>query len=158
MFLPSCDFMVRSYGELKHCSTIPGLGTGWERVFNFTSGRLTRGKSPQHWVDMKVTGSQRRSGFCVEEISCPVGRLSVFITTGSALEDSGIGVQVQVESRIISSPYRQYRLRDPPSHLYSRYLGSFLGFKAAWAWTWLVTSKKRGSIHLLPHASLLHSA
>jgi hypothetical protein len=60
-----------------------------------------------------------------------------FENTGYGLHDLGIGVRVQVGSRIFSSPRRPDRLWGPPSLLSNR---SFSADKAARAWSWPLTS------------------
>jgi hypothetical protein len=50
---------------------------------------------------------------------------SVGIATGYGLDDRGVGVRVQVGSRIFSSPSRPDRLWGPPSYLYNGYQGLF---------------------------------
>jgi hypothetical protein len=58
---------------------------------------------------------------------------AVDIATGYGLDDGGVGVQVQVESRIVSSPRRPNRLWGPLSLPSSGYRGLFPRGKAAGA-------------------------
>jgi hypothetical protein len=57
----------------------------------------------------------------------------VGIATGYRLDDRGVGVQVPVGSRILSSPRRPERLWVPPDLLCNGYGASFPGGKAAGA-------------------------
>jgi hypothetical protein len=79
---------------------------------------------------------------------------SVGMAIGYGLDDRGIGVRVPIGSRIFSSPQRPDRLWGPPSLLSNGY-----------RWVKLTTllqivprSRKRGSIHPLPHTSSWRSA
>jgi hypothetical protein len=57
----------------------------------------------------------------------------VGIATGYGLDDRGVGVRVQVEPRILSSPRRPDRLWGPPDFLTNGYRGFLSGGKAAGA-------------------------
>jgi hypothetical protein len=64
---------------------------------------------------------------------------SVGIATGHGLDGRGVWVRVPVGSRIFSSPRRPDRLWGPPNILSNGYRDSFLGGKAAGAWSWPLT-------------------
>jgi hypothetical protein len=85
---------------------------------------------------------------------------AVGIATGYGLYDSGVGVRVSVEATIFTSPCRLDRLLGVHPASYPMGTGgSFLGGKAAGAvkltthFQLLPKSRKRGSIHPLPHTS-----
>jgi hypothetical protein len=84
---------------------------------------------------------------------------SIGIATGYGLDDWGVRVRVPVGSRIFSSP-RPDRLWGPPSFLHNGYRGLFprrwsgQGVKLATHLQLVPRSKKRGSLHPLPHTSL----
>jgi hypothetical protein len=68
---------MNTYGEWRHSSTIPDLGTRWRWVVSFTPLSLySRGKSPSYPLYRRLGGPQRRSGHCgVEKIFCPFREL-----------------------------------------------------------------------------------
>jgi hypothetical protein len=80
---------------------------------------------------------------------------SVSITTGFGLDDRGVGVRVNIGSRIFSSPSRPDRLW---SSLSSGYRGLFprgqsgRGVKLTTDFYLMPRSRKCGSIHTLPHS------
>jgi hypothetical protein len=61
------------------------------------------------------------------------------IATGYGLDDQGAGVRVPVGSRIFFLS-RPDRLWGPPNLLSTGYRGLCPGDKAAWAWSWSLTS------------------
>jgi hypothetical protein len=81
----------------------------------------------------------------------------VGLMTGYWLDDRCVGVRVPVGLRIFSSPRRPDRLWDPPSLLSNGYRGLFprgqsgQGVKLTTHLQLVPRSRKRGSIHPLPH-------
>jgi hypothetical protein len=89
---------------------------------------------------------------------------AVGIATGYGLDDRGVVVRVPAGSRIFSSPRRPVRLWGSPSLLSNGYWGLFPRGESGRGVT-LTThlqlaprSRKRGSIHPLPHTSSWRSA
>jgi hypothetical protein len=79
---------------------------------------------------------------------------------GYGLDDRGIGVRVPVGPRIFTPPYRPDRLWGPPSLLYNGYRALFPGVKrqereADHSPRLVPRSRKRGSIHPLPHVFMV---
>jgi hypothetical protein len=78
------------------------------------------------------------------------------MATGYGLDDRGVGVRVPVGSRLLSSPRRPDRLWGPPSFLCNGYRGALSpGVKLTIHLQLVPRSRKRGSIHPLPHAPYL---
>jgi hypothetical protein len=68
---------------------------------------------------------------------------AVSIATGYELDNRGVGVRVQVVSRIFSSPRHPHQLWGPPSFLSNGYWGLFPqggGVKVAGPWSWPLIS------------------
>jgi hypothetical protein len=88
-------------------------------------------------------------------LSSITSHMGVGIATGYGLDDGGVGVRIQVGSRIFSSPRRPDRPWGPPSLLPNGYrgypLGSGLGVKLITHLKLVPRSRKCGSIYPLPH-------
>jgi hypothetical protein len=89
---------------------------------------------------------------------------AVGMATACGLDDRGVEVRVPVGPRIFTSPYCPDRLWGPTSLLSYGYRGPFPGVKAVRGVKLpthiqlLPKSRKRGSIHPLPHTSSWYSA
>jgi hypothetical protein len=65
----------------------------------------------------------------------------VGIATGYGLDDRRVGVRVPVQSRILTSPYRQTGIGIHPTPYITGTGGSFPGCKMAGVWSWPLISK-----------------
>jgi hypothetical protein len=89
---------------------------------------------------------------------------SVGIAVGCGLDDRGTKIRVPVGSRIFTFPYRPDRLWGPPSLLSNGYPMDLSqekrgkGVKLTTHLQLVPRSRKRGSIHPLPHTSSWRSA
>jgi hypothetical protein len=84
---------------------------------------------------------------------------SVGIATGYGLDDRRIGVRVQLESRIFTSPCRSDRLWGPHNLLSNGYRGlSGRDMKPTIHFQLVPRSRKRGSIHQLHYMPSWRSA
>jgi hypothetical protein len=136
-------------------------------------GRFTPGEraSGPHWIGGCVGTRTSPDAVKMGTISCPCRKMnlrrpacspslypapdiyrsrdsSVGIATGYGLDDRGVGVRVPVGSRIFSSPRLPDRLWGPPNRgggLFPR------GVKLTTHLQLVPRSRKRGSIHPLPH-------
>jgi hypothetical protein len=78
--------------------------------------------SRQHKIQQMSEPFPCHSLFC--HVTLPFRGL-VISATGYGLDDRGVGVRVQVRSRIFTSPYRPDRLWAPPNLLSNGYRGPF---------------------------------